>query len=154
MRHAPSPGGNDITRPDPVRKSDKYPPKREYDIIINRRGSAALTKHISSPPPQQTSLSKMSDAKLKKEAEAFQRVHPKEYLKKYLVKGIRPDGRAFLEARGLRITPASISTANGSSVVRIGKTIVVCGIKAEISEPTYDNPDSGYIGNSISLVHP
>ncbi|KAJ9080400.1 hypothetical protein DSO57_1025423 [Entomophthora muscae] len=93
----------------------------------------------------------MSNNKLKKEAEAFQRVHPKEYLKKYLVKGIRPDGRDFLETRGLRITPASISTANGSSVVRIGKTIVVCGIKAEIAEPTYDDPDSGFLVPNVEM---
>ncbi|KAI0236813.1 hypothetical protein L0F63_001683, partial [Massospora cicadina] len=87
----------------------------------------------------------MDNAKLKQEAEAFQRVHPKEYLKKFLAKGILPDGREFLEPRGIRITPASISTANGSSVVRIGKTIVMCGVKAEISEPT------GQIFNKKSL---
>lgn len=40
----------------------------------------------------------------------------------------------------------SISTASGSSLVRMGETTVVTGIKAEIAEPSLAAPDEGYLG--------
>lgn len=40
----------------------------------------------------------------------------------------------------------SISTANGSALVRIGETTVVCGVKAEIAEPDLDAPSKGFLG--------
>lgn len=46
----------------------------------------------------------------------------------------------------------SISTADGSSLVRLGDTTVVCGIKAEIAEPDLDAPEDGFLG--IASVGP
>ena len=43
----------------------------------------------------------------------------------------------------------SISTADGSSLVRMGNTTVVCGIKAEIAEPELDRGDQGFLGMSF-----
>lgn len=40
----------------------------------------------------------------------------------------------------------SISTADGSSLVRLGDTTVVCGVKAEIAEPDLDAPEDGFLG--------
>ena len=40
----------------------------------------------------------------------------------------------------------SISTADGSSLVRLGDTTVACGVKAEIAEPELDAPEDGFIG--------
>lgn len=40
----------------------------------------------------------------------------------------------------------SISTADGSALVRIGDTTVVCGVKAEIALPLLDAPTAGYLG--------
>lgn len=40
----------------------------------------------------------------------------------------------------------SISTADGSSIVRLGDTTVVCGVKAEIAEPDLDAPEDGFLG--------
>lgn len=40
----------------------------------------------------------------------------------------------------------SISTANGSALVRLGDTTIVCGVKAEIAEPELDRPEDGYLG--------
>lgn len=93
----------------------------------------------------------MSKTNIKKEAEAFQRVHPKEYLKRFLAKQLRPDGRIFSEVRDTYVTAGSIGTANGSSVVRIGKTIVMCGVKAEIAEPTFEEPDSGFLVPNLEM---
>ena len=43
----------------------------------------------------------------------------------------------------------SISTANGSALVRMGNTTIVCGVKAEISEPELDHDGDGFLGNSL-----
>lgn len=77
---------------------------------------------------------------------------------------MRPDGRDFLEFRDCSINVGkcsqntrlslrdlfslvgSISTADGSSIVRLGDTTVVCGIKAEIAEPDLDAPEDGFLG--------
>lgn len=46
----------------------------------------------------------------------------------------------------------SISTADGSSLVRLGDTTVVCGVKAEIAEPDLDAPEDGFLGISSTDV--
>ena len=38
------------------------------------------------------------------------------------------------------------STAEGSALVRLGDTMVVCGVKAEIAEPELDLPEHGFLG--------
>lgn len=42
----------------------------------------------------------------------------------------------------------SISTADGSALVRLGNTTVVCGVKAEIAEPELDAGNRGFLGES------
>lgn len=46
----------------------------------------------------------------------------------------------------------SISTANGSALVRLGDTTVVCGVKAEIAEPELDTPEEGFLGKLRSFA--
>ena len=46
--------------------------------------------------------------------------------------------------RPVSISTGSISTSDGSAVVKQGDTIVVCGIKLEISEPKTEKPKSGW----------
>jgi exosome complex RNA-binding protein Rrp42 (RNase PH superfamily) len=43
---------------------------------------------------------------------------------------IRPDGRNLMDTRPTVINVSSVSTADGSAVVKIGNTVVICGIKA------------------------
>lgn len=57
-------------------------------------------------------------------------IHPKKYYRNYLAHNIRPDGREFDAFRPIRINVKSIGTADGSSIVKLGNTTVVCGIKA------------------------
>jgi len=64
---------------------------------------------------------------------------------------VRPDGRGFLEFRDCSINVGSISTADGSSLVRLGDTTVVCGVKAEIAEPDLDAPDDGFLVPNLDL---
>lgn len=42
----------------------------------------------------------------------------------------------------------AVSTANGSALIRLGDTTVVCGIKAETAEPDWDRPNEGWLGES------
>lgn len=79
-------------------------------------------------------------------AETFRRLHPRTYLSRFLAEHIRPDGREPSDSRDLSINVGSISTADGSALVRLGATTVVCGVKAEIAEPDIDVPNAGFLG--------
>lgn len=98
----------------------------------------------------------------------FQRLHPRTYLERLLAEEVRPDGRLSKEWRDTSVnlgTPVtvslsytfsfscqgSISTADGSALVRLGETTVVCGVKAEIAEPELDLPNQGFLG---AYIHP
>ncbi|KAF9782995.1 ribosomal protein S5 domain 2-like protein [Thelephora terrestris] len=84
-------------------------------------------------------------------AATFQRLYPKTYLERFLQENVRPDGRDFLEFRDCSINVGSISTADGSSLVRLGDTTVVCGVKAEIAEPDLDAPEDGFLVPNLDL---
>jgi len=84
-------------------------------------------------------------------AATFQRLYPKTYLERFLQEHVRPDGRDFLEFRDCSINVGSISTADGSSLVRLGDTTVVCGVKAEIAEPDLDAPEDGFLVPNLDL---
>ena len=45
----------------------------------------------------------------------------------------------------------SISTADGSALVRMGNTTVICGVKAEIAEPDLDREEEGFLGDDKCL---
>lgn len=101
-------------------------------------------------------------------AATFQRLHPKVYLERFLAEGVRPDGRESDEWRQVSVNVGScsyssvqrdqifdcfncyvigsISTADGSALVRLGNTTVVCGVKAEVAEPELDRPMDGFLG--------
>ena len=80
---------------------------------------------------------------------------------------IRPDGRVEDEWRDIDINvgmfftvcflfkthpqKGSISTANGSALIRLGNTTIVCGVKAEIAEPELDRPNEGFLGGLVCL---
>lgn len=81
-----------------------------------------------------------------KSFEIFNRIQPHEYFRRFLDHNVRPDGRLLDRFRKTLITAGAITTADGSAMVRLGGTTVVCGIKAEVSEPHVDRPDEGYLG--------
>ncbi|KDR77342.1 hypothetical protein GALMADRAFT_66688 [Galerina marginata CBS 339.88] len=84
-------------------------------------------------------------------ASVFQRLHPRLYLERYIEEDVRPDGRAFGEWRGVFCNVGSISTAEGSALVRMGDTTVVCGVKAEIAEPELDKEGEGFLVPNLDL---
>ncbi|RPD67466.1 ribosomal protein S5 domain 2-like protein [Lentinus tigrinus ALCF2SS1-7] len=81
----------------------------------------------------------------------FQRLHPRTYLERFVAENVRPDGRDFGEWRDISVNVGSISTADGSALVRLGSTTVVCGVKAEIAEPELDRPKEGFLVPNLDL---
>lgn len=65
---------------------------------------------------------------------------------------MRPDGRSSLTSfRPVSISPGSITTTEGSAIVKQGDTIVACGIKAELTKPKTETPNEGKL--KCSDVH-
>lgn len=58
------------------------------------------------------------------------KIDPQKYYRDVLAHEIRPDGRSLNEFRPMSINVKSLSNADGSAIVKIGNTTVVCGIKA------------------------
>lgn len=60
----------------------------------------------------------------------FRSLHPIKYYRDYLAHNIRPDGRELDKFRPIVLNAGNIRTADGSAVVKVGRTTVVCGVKA------------------------
>ncbi|XP_054263622.1 exosome complex component RRP43-like [Macrosteles quadrilineatus] len=84
-------------------------------------------------------------------AALYKNIHPVKYYRDYLSQDIRPDGRGLLEFRPVTINVGTIGTAEGSAIVKIGNTTVVCGIKAELFTPKAEEPDRGQIVANVEL---
>lgn len=82
----------------------------------------------------------------------YKEIHPIKYFRDYLQNEIRPDGRDLAGTRPLQLNIDSIHTADGSATVKLGNTIMVCGIKAELAQPLATTPDVGYFVPNIELT--
>lgn len=60
-----------------------------------------------------------------------------------VAKGERKDGRKFDVYREIKIETGVIPNAEGSAIVRMGKTRVLTGVKFGVSTPYPDSPDKG-----------
>ncbi|WWD20524.1 hypothetical protein CI109_105000 [Kwoniella shandongensis] len=112
--------------------------------------AATATSSAPAQPEASTSTAAASTSAAAAAA-VFQRLHPSQYLSRFLSQGYRPDGRKVRSWRDVSVNVGSISTAHGSSLVRLGDTTMVCGIKAEIAEPSASTPNEGYIVPNIDL---
>ncbi|KAK9896957.1 hypothetical protein P389DRAFT_51565 [Cystobasidium minutum MCA 4210] len=83
--------------------------------------------------------------------ELFKRIQPADYLSRFLQEGYRPDGRRANEFRKPALNAGSISSADGSALVRLGETTVLCGIRAEVAEPDLLAPNSGFLVPNVDL---
>ncbi|XP_020505793.1 exosome complex component RRP43 [Labrus bergylta] len=84
-------------------------------------------------------------------AAGFKTAEPLEYHRSFLKENCRPDGRELSEFRTTTLNIGSISTADGSALVKLGNTTVICGIKAELANPTVEAPGKGYIVPNVDL---
>ncbi|KAL2094262.1 hypothetical protein ACEWY4_008981 [Coilia grayii] len=82
---------------------------------------------------------------------SFRTADPLEYHKSFLKENCRPDGRELDEFRTTTLNIGPISTAEGSALVKIGNTAVMCGIKAELTVPPSDTPNKGYIVPNVDM---
>ncbi|KAM6985194.1 exosome complex component RRP43 [Aplochiton taeniatus] len=84
-------------------------------------------------------------------AAGFKTAEPLEYHRSFLKENCRPDGRELGEFRTTTLNIGSISTADGSALVKVGSTTVLCGIKAELASPSVEAPNKGYIVPNVDL---
>nr|XP_032661808.1 exosome complex component RRP43 isoform X3 [Chelonoidis abingdonii] len=84
-------------------------------------------------------------------AAGFKTVEPLEYYRRFLKENCRPDGRELGEFRTTTVNVGSITTADGSALVKLGNTTVICGIKAEFAEPPAESNNKGYIVPNVDL---
>lgn len=78
-------------------------------------------------------------------------IHPIRYYKEYLKQKVRPDGRGVTSFRPVSLNINSITTADGSAVIKIGKTTVICAVKAELTAPKAESPKYGLVCVSVDL---
>ena len=84
-------------------------------------------------------------------ADDFKTARPVEYYKKFVEQDVRPDGRELGEFRRTVCNLGCITTADGSALVKLGNTTVMCGIKAELASPTTEFPRRGFIVPNLEL---
>jgi len=67
----------------------------------------------------------------------------RDHIEKLLQDNRRLDGRTKNEFRDIKIETDVIGTANGSAIVHMGQTKVICGVKASFGSPWDDSPKEG-----------
>jgi len=80
------------------------------------------------------------------EVEAFRKIYPSEFFRKFLVHQVRPDGRGMMKIRKTTVSTGSIRTADGSAFVKLGNTSITAGVIAEVG-PAEDDSDGKIIVN-------
>ena len=73
-------------------------------------------------------------------------------MKKYLEKGIRVDGRKFLDVRDVMVETGVSKNAEGSARVKIGETEVLAGVKMNVGVPYPDSADQGILITGAELL--
>lgn len=76
----------------------------------------------------------------------------KDYVAGLLETGKRVDERGFDDYRPIVVEKGVSNRAEGSALVKIGKTQVLVGVKLAIGEPFPDMPDSGVLTTNAELI--
>ncbi|KAJ3130925.1 hypothetical protein HK100_007176 [Physocladia obscura] len=84
--------------------------------------------------------------------DTFKKLHPQEYHRRFLAKGVRPDGREGLQTwRKASVLSAVLATCAGSAMVRLGGTTALCGVKVEVAVPDAGFPTRGFLVPNIDF---
>lgn len=75
----------------------------------------------------------------------------RKHLTDLLAKGKRVDSRDFMEVRPIEILPNVIKKAEGSAMVKWGKTVILAGVKTTLGTPFPDTPNDGVITVNIEI---
>eukprot|EP01116_Phalansterium_solitarium_P016804 TRINITY_DN3983_c0_g1_i2.p1 TRINITY_DN3983_c0_g1~~TRINITY_DN3983_c0_g1_i2.p1 ORF type:complete len:321 (-),score=23.88 TRINITY_DN3983_c0_g1_i2:12-905(-) len=108
-----------------------------------------MTQHITSSAQELGDL--LHGSECTSAMESFRKIYPSEFYRKFLVHNVRPDGRSLSSVRQTTVSCGSISTADGSSFVKLGQTAMVAGVKAEVGAPTAKSP-VGQIVVNVELL--
>lgn len=76
----------------------------------------------------------------------------RDYIADLARQGKRIDFRTLDQFREVSVEVGSIKSAQGSALVKVGKTQVMAGIKVEHAEPFADKPDSGMLIVNAELL--
>jgi exosome complex component RRP42 len=76
----------------------------------------------------------------------------KEYVRDLMKKGKRADERGLDEYRKVTIEKNPVSSAEGSAIVRIGKTQVLVAVKMDAVTPFADRPTEGVLSTNCELL--
>lgn len=68
-----------------------------------------------------------------------------EYILKLIKRGERIDNRGLLDYRPISVILNPIEKADGSSLIRLGRTQVLTGVKLELGSPFPDRPNEGIL---------
>ncbi|XP_055936226.1 uncharacterized protein LOC129965947 [Argiope bruennichi] len=94
-----------------------------------------------------------SEGAISKKAEAHLKLlQPQKYINALLEHDLRPGGRSLTNFRSVLINTGSIGTACGSALVKLDDTSVLCGIKAELTNPLSNEPDKGFFVPNVTLT--
>ncbi|KAK3248413.1 hypothetical protein CYMTET_42120 [Cymbomonas tetramitiformis] len=85
------------------------------------------------------------------DAEAYRKIYPAEFYKKFLDEKVRPDGRPLGRCRATSVAAGAVSKADGSALVKIGNTTMIAGVKLEIMRPTDDASDVGTVEVTVEM---
>jgi len=66
--------------------------------------------------------------------------------------GKRGDSRGMYDYRAVKLQPAVLQNPDGSSLVSIGKSQVMAGIKFDVATPFADRPKEGVLSTSADLL--
>ncbi|ADN50225.1 exosome complex protein Rrp42 [Vulcanisaeta distributa] len=73
-------------------------------------------------------------------------------MKKMIEQGVRIDNRGLNDYRELSIRVNVVKTADGSSLVSLGNTKVMAGVKVEVGKPFEDTPDEGALIVNLEIA--
>lgn len=76
----------------------------------------------------------------------------RDYIADLAREGKRIDARTLNQFREVSVEVGPINSAQGSALVKVGKTQVIAGIKVEHAEPFPDKPDSGMLIINAELL--
>ncbi|VVC02956.1 Exosome complex component Rrp42 [Candidatus Burarchaeum australiense] len=76
----------------------------------------------------------------------------RDYVRDLIQKGNRTDNRAMDEYRKISVEPGVITSAEGSSRVRIGKSQVMVGVKLGVGSPFPDRPTEGVLTTNAEFL--
>ena len=84
-------------------------------------------------------------------ADALRVIDPVEYHAAYMSRGVRPDGRALLRGRKPVAHSLPLSSVEGSSMMCIGHTTVLVGVRCETVAPLDSEPCCGRVVINMEL---